>query len=101
MTEYNSRWLKKNKSRELKKPQDYESLDPFKLWMEDRWIFCRRMAGDGLCQKAFYGVCTFIWLANGIQTGTELQGYQDSIIENVLQYKNKRVFLDQENWIQK
>ena len=69
--------------------------------MEDRWIFCRRMAGDALCQKAFYGVCTFIWLASGIQTGTELQGDQDSIIENVLQYKNKRVFLDQENWIQK
>ena len=56
--------------------------------MEDRWILCRRMAGDGLCQEAFYGVCTFIWLANGIQTGTEIQWYQDSIIENVCQSKN-------------
>ena len=56
---------------------------PFELWMEDRWRFIRRMAGDALCQKAFYGVCTFIWLANGVQTGTEVRRYQDSLIENV------------------
>ena len=54
------------------------------------------MAGDALCQKAFYGVCTFIWIANGVQTGTEVRRYQDVLIENVFRYKNKRVFLDQE-----
>ena len=94
--EYSSRWLKHNKAGVLKKPDEYESLCPFDLWMEDRWRFIRRMAGDAFCQKALYGVCTFIWLANGVQIGTEVKRYQDALIENVFRYKNKRAFLDQE-----
>ena len=46
---YNSPWLKHNKEGVLKKPDDYESLCPFDLWMEDRWGFIRRMVGDVFC----------------------------------------------------
>ena len=95
-TEYNSRWLKKNKAGFLKRPDEYESLCPFDLWMDHRWLFIRRMSGYVLCQKLLYGVCTFIWLANGIDMGTELKEYQDALIENVFQSKHKFTFLNQQ-----
>ena len=69
--------------------------------MDHRWLFIRRMSGDSLCQKILYGVCTFIWLANGIDKGTELRKYQDVVIENVFQYKNKYTFLNQESKVLK
>ena len=85
-----------NKAGELKKPDEYESLCPFDIWMDHRWLFIRRMVGDTLCQKVLYGVCTFIWLANGIEKGTPLRKYQDVVIENVFQHRNKHAFLVQE-----
>ena len=53
VTEYNSRWLRHDKEGEVKKPDEYESLCPFDLWMDDRWRFIRRMVGDAFCQKLF------------------------------------------------
>ena len=96
VTEYSSRWLERNEQGELERLDEYESLDPCDLWMDHRWLFIRRMSGDTLCQKVLYGVCTFIWIANGIEMGPELKKYQDAVIENVFQYKNKFHFLSQE-----
>ena len=95
-TEYNSRWLKKNKAGDFKRSDEYESLCPFDLWMDHRWLFIPRLSGDALCQKLLYGVCTFIWLANGIDLGKELKKYQAALIENVFQFKNKFHYLSQE-----
>ena len=60
--EYNSKWLMRTKQGELKDPKEYKPFEPLNVWTEDRWIFVRRMAGDELCQKAFYQLCTFVWL---------------------------------------
>ena len=70
-----------------------ESLEPLKVWTEDRWIFIRRMAGDRFCQKLFYKVCTFVWMANGIKRGSGLQAYQDALIEEVFQLNDKMKFV--------
>ena len=91
--EYNTIWLKKHKNGEMKRPDEYTTLIPSNVWIEDRWIFIRRMAGDTFCQKLFYKVCTFIWINNGIQLGAQLQAYQDALIEDVFQYKNKKSFV--------
>ena len=82
-------------------PRDHEPLEPLKVWTEYRWIFVRRMAGDELCQKAFYKLCTLIWLADGIVMGEPLRRYQDALIETVFQYKNKVNFLKLEKSRQK
>ena len=74
----------------MKRPDEYTTLLPSNVWIEDRWIFIRRMAGDIFCQKLFYKVCAFIWINNGIQLGSELQAYQDALIEEVFQYRNKK-----------
>ena len=94
VVEYNSRWLKQTKDGEDKQPDEYESLCPFDMWMDHCWLFVRRMVGDYLCQKILYGVCTFIWITNGVEKGKPLRRYQDALIENVFQIRNKAFFLD-------
>ena len=59
-------------------------------------VFIRRMVGDEFCQKLFYKVCTFVWSANGVQKGKEIQSYQDALIEDIFQYRNKRQFIQKE-----
>ena len=93
VTEYNSKWLKKNKDGEQKDQKFYVPFEPSTVWTEDRWIFVRRMAGDELCQKVFYQMCTSIWCANGIETGSQLKGYQDALIEEVFGYEDKKEFI--------
>ena len=89
VTEYNSKWLKLTKKGEPKGQDDYVPLEPLKVWTEDRWIFIRRMAGDGFCQKLFYKLCIFVWMANGIKGGSGLQAYQDALIEDVFNLMTK------------
>ena len=69
----------------------YRPLEPLKLWIQDRWTFCRRMLGDTFCHKVFFIVCTFIWMANGIEN--KLWAHQDALIEGVFGYRGKRDFL--------
>ena len=98
VTEYNSKWLKKTKDGEPKDPNLYVPFEPSTVWTEDRWIFVRRMAGDELCQKAFYQMCIFIWCANEIETGPQLKAYQDALIEEVFGYEDKREFTRKEKY---
>ena len=59
-------------------------------------MFIRRMAGDELCQKLFYKVCAFVWLANDIAKGEELQKHQDAVITEIFGYDDKHEFLRNE-----
>ena len=65
-------------------------LEPAMAWLEDRWTFVRRMAGDELCQKLFYKVCAFVWTTNDIEQGHEMQWYQDALITEVFGYDDKQ-----------
>ena len=57
-------------------------------------MFLRRMVGYYLCQKIFYRVCTVTWILIGVEKGRTIQRYQDALIENVFQTRNKDFFLD-------
>ena len=70
-----------------------ERFEPALVWTEDRWILCRRMAGDDLCQRLFYKLATFIWRTNQIE-GDLMRAHQDKLITTVFNYDNRREFLD-------
>ena len=40
-------------------------------------------------------MCTFVWTANGIQRGHEVQQYQNALIEDVFGYTDRKLFLNQ------
>ena len=90
---YNSKWLKKDKWGYPTPDQGRVRFEPALAWVEDRWMFIRRMAGDELCQKLFYKVCAFIWTTNDITLGENFQKYQDAVITEVFGYKDKRDIL--------
>ena len=54
------------------------------------------MAGDDFAQKLFYKVCAFIWSANGIAKGKEMQQYQDALIEGIFHWRDKMEFVRKE-----
>ena len=94
VTEYNSKWLKMTKDKAPKDNDSYVPLEPIAVWVEDRWILCRRLLGDEFCQKVFYRMCTFVWLDKGIKAGDEVRAYQDALIEEVFGYRNKQDFVN-------
>ena len=56
-----------------------ESFQPAAVWIEDRWLFCRRMVGDDVCQILFYHLATFVWKQYEI-FGDQLNYYQKTLI---------------------
>ena len=74
---YNLKWLKKNQKGEPVPEGQRVEFEPVSVWLEDRWTFVRRTAGDELTQKLFYKVCAFIWTTNDIAMGDDIQRYQD------------------------
>ena len=92
VTPYDIKWLKWDKNRQEVPEFKRAKFEPAEVWTEDRWIFCRRMAGDELCAVLFYKVATFIWRSNEIQ-GDEMREYQDALITHVLGYNYKQDFI--------
>ena len=88
MTPYNLKWLRKDKFGNPLPEEERVRFEPAIVWLEDRWTFVRRMAGDELSQKLFYKVCTFIWTTNDIE-GYEMQRHQDALIIAVFGYEDK------------
>ena len=89
---YDIRWLKWDDRRQEVPECKRAKFEPAEVWTEDRWTFCRRMAGDELCAVLFYKMATFIWRSNEIQ-GDEMREYQDALIEHVLGYNYKQDFM--------
>ena len=54
------------------------------------------MVGDEFAQKLFYKVCAFIWTANGVPKGKEMQRYQDAVIEEIFHWRDKMDFVRKE-----
>ena len=59
VTPYNQKWLPKDADGTAMPDEKRISFDPAPVWTEDRWIFCRRMSGDEICQILFYHLATF------------------------------------------
>ena len=77
VTPYNSKWLKRDRFGNVTPEAQRVRFEPAIVWLEDRWTFVRRMAGDELSQKLFYKVCTFVWSTNQIE-GQLMQQHQDA-----------------------
>ena len=46
--------------------------------------------------KLFYKVCAFVWLANDISKGEQIQKHQDAVITEIFGYEDKKEFLRNE-----
>ena len=64
VTPYNQKWLPRASDGTPISEGKRVSLNPTVAWTEDRWIFCRRMSGDDLCQILFYKLATLVWRKN-------------------------------------
>ena len=51
------------------------------------------MVGDALAQKFFYEFMTRTWILIDVDKGTELQNYQDALIDNVLGHRSIHNFV--------
>ena len=91
--EYNSKWLPRTKKGVEKEPSEYFSINPVEIWQEDAWTFVRRMVGDALAQKFFYEFMTRTWILIDVDKGTELQNYQDALIDNVFGHRSIDYFV--------
>ena len=94
VTPYNFKWLKKDKWGNPMPDEGRVRFEPASVWIEDRWTFVRRMAGDELTQKLFYKVRAFIWITNDIAMGGDTQKYQDALITEVFGYTDKKRVLE-------
>ena len=79
---YNRRWLPKDKKGNPNPEESRESFDPATVWIEDRWMVCRRLCGDKLCRLLFYKVCTFIWEHNNLDK-VDVRERQDALLNYV------------------
>ena len=79
---YNRRWLPKDKTGNPNPEEFRESFDPSKVWIEDRWMVCRRLCGDKLCRILFYKTCTFIWEHNNLER-IDVRERQDALLKYV------------------
>jgi len=85
--------LPRTKKGVVKEPSEYSSINPVEIWQEDAWTFVRRMVGDVLTQKFFYEFMTRTWIMIDVDKGTELQNYQDALIDNLFGHRSIDYFV--------
>ena len=61
---YNSRYLVKDNRMNYKTEGEWDPFYPEDVWVEDRWLFVRRMFGDEFIGRIFYRFCDWIWKKN-------------------------------------
>ena len=66
VTPYNQKWLPRDSAGNYK---DKQSFNPVSVWLEDRWMLCRRISGDNICRVLFFHLCTFVWEHNSMVEG--------------------------------
>ena len=89
---YNQKWVPKRKDGSYLPDNQRESFQPAAVWTEDRWLFCRRMVGDDVCQILFYHLATFIWKQYEID-GEYLNWHQTTLITKVFGIQNVGEFI--------
>ena len=82
VTAHDQKWLPKRSDGSLMPDDKRVSFEPVVAWTEDRWIFCRRMSGDEICQILFYHMATFIWRQNALNAH-QMHDHQVSLLTTV------------------
>ena len=93
VTPYNQKWLPRTADTTPIPEDKRVSFDPAPVWTEDRWIFCRRMSGDDICQILFYKLATFIWGKNRLNAH-QMHAHQVSLLTSVFKVPSVRDFMD-------
>ena len=93
---YNQRWIPTKRDGSYVPDHQRESFQPAAVWIEDRWLFCRRMVGDDVCQVLFYHLATFIWKQYEIYDES-LNWYQTTLITKVFGIQNVADFYWRKN----
>ena len=91
VTPYNQKWLPRDADGILIPDHKRVSFEPAPVWTEDRWIFCRRMNGDEICQILFYHLATFIWVKNKL-SDEQINEHQLSLLTTVFNVSEIREF---------
>ena len=81
---YDAKWLPRDANKKIVSPRKRISFNPAHAWIEDRWVFCRRMEGDLFCQVVFYYVCEFVWKKNDIH-GKQRYNRQEAMLTSLFQ----------------
>ena len=78
----------------------YKELNPVEMWMEDRWIFARRIYGSELIQKIFMMCLNFIYGLNKIQ-GSYFHAIQNTIVRELFDRDPKDFFhgMNKSTWV--
>ena len=83
----------------------YEGLSqvikPVEMWLEDRWVFLRRMYGSELVQKLFMQCLTFIYGINDIK-GAYFHDIQNTIVTELFGMDQRSFFdkINKKTWVQ-
>ena len=93
VTPYNQKWLPRTADGHPVPEDKRVSFDPALAWTEDRWMFCRRMSGDDICQILFYKLATFIWVKNKLNAH-QMHDHQVSLLASVFKVPSIRDFMD-------
>ena len=79
---YDLKWLPKDKAGNPNPEDLRQSFDPAKVWVEDRWMICRRLTGDDICRVLFFKMSTFVWEKNNYHK-PEVRELQDALLKHV------------------
>ena len=80
---YNSRYLVKDNNREYKPRHEWELFYPETLWVEDRWLFVRRVFGDEFIGRIFYRFCDWIWKKNYDMDKRAVEYHRNRCVEKI------------------
>ena len=93
---YNSCYLPDDGKKEV----SLRELNPVEMWLEDRWIFVRRIYGSTLAQKLFIQCLNFIYGLNGIR-GAYFHAIQNAIVRELFDLEPKDFFaeINKDTWV--
>ena len=69
-----------------------KELNPVEMWLEDRWVFARRIYGSAFVQKLFIQCLNFVYAVNNVQ-GAYFHAIQNSIVRELFDLDPKDFFM--------
>ena len=79
----------------------FEDISPLDMWLEDRWVFARRVYGSVFIQKLFIQCLTFIYGLNGVR-GSYFHSIQNAIVREIFNLDPKEFFpeMNKSTWVE-
>ena len=85
--------MRKDAKGNLKDPSTVHMMNPGQIWVEDRWVFVRRMFGDELVSKIFYRVISWVWTQSDMNSYAKQQ-LQDNMLWEMFRQQGSKFSRD-------